>query len=273
MTLAHEQGVPPRSPLYEECISTLCALGLQSGPRFITFDGLITRSIEGKGLNTQAYRQLSADLRNGVISEYRCDAFSARLGMYIVTMYTWSHMLTLRPIVYRQLPSFDTKRRYADTDVTGGAPSLDVDGLGNPRGSESDLVGIGNTTQNQWHLTRNEYSALSVGAILQNSPGHALAGNTGVPGLAGGMGSSNLAAAAAAQQAQQFGGGGAPKALPFNQQQLSRAWDVSQVPSCHRHILFLPPFHPVRPPPPFLPRSEARRRTGTSGCAASTSTS
>ena len=129
---------------------------------------------------------------------------------------------------------------------------MDVDGLGNPRGSESDLVGIGNTTQNQWHLTRNEYSALSVGAILQNSPGHALAGNTGVPGMAGGMGSSNLAAAAAAQQAAQFGGGGAPKALPFNQQQLSRAWDVSQVPS-HRHIL-LPPISSSRPTPsPFPP--------------------
>ena len=40
-------SVPCQSSIYDECIATLCALGNQMGPRFITFDSLITRSIEG----------------------------------------------------------------------------------------------------------------------------------------------------------------------------------------------------------------------------------
>ena len=36
--------------IYDECIATLCALGNQMGPRFITFDSLISRSIEGKNI-------------------------------------------------------------------------------------------------------------------------------------------------------------------------------------------------------------------------------
>ena len=187
VTIAYENKVPPRCTLYDECISTLCALGHQMGPRFVTFDGLITRSCERKGLNTQPYRQLSADLRSGVISEYR----------------------------------------YTDTDFTGGMMGvvpMELGGFGDqyPRGSESDLVGIGSHSQNPWQqLTRNEFSALSVGAILQNSPGHALIGNTAGGAGAGGAGGAN-------PPAQQGSSGAPQKALPLNQQQLSKAWDVSQ---------------------------------------------
>lgn len=40
------------------------------GPKFATFDGLITRALEGKGLNTAAYRELSSGLKNGLLPEY-----------------------------------------------------------------------------------------------------------------------------------------------------------------------------------------------------------
>ena len=46
--------VPPQSLIFDECIATLCALGNQMGPRFITFDSLISRSIEGSCLHTNA---------------------------------------------------------------------------------------------------------------------------------------------------------------------------------------------------------------------------
>ena len=154
------------------------------------------------GLNTQPYRQLSADLRSGVISKYR----------------------------------------YTDTDFTGGmmgVTPVDLRGFGDqyPRGSESDLVGIGSHSQNPWQqLTRNEYSALSVGAILQNSPGHALIGNTAGGQGAGGAGGAN-------PPAQQGSSGAPQKALPLNQQQLSKAWDVSQRRQDRSWHTLTPPCH------------------------------
>jgi FKBP12-rapamycin complex-associated protein len=63
-------GVTFHSSLYSNCIHALCELGIQIGPRFITFDSLILRTIEGKGLDTLVYRQLSSDLHNGLIPEY-----------------------------------------------------------------------------------------------------------------------------------------------------------------------------------------------------------
>lgn len=63
-------GVTTNSQLYSNCILALCELGNQIGPRFITFDGLILRTIEGKGLDTISYRQLSSDLHNDLIPEY-----------------------------------------------------------------------------------------------------------------------------------------------------------------------------------------------------------
>jgi hypothetical protein len=111
--VAYEGGAPPQSLIYDECITTLCALGNQMGPRFITFDSLISRSIEGKGLNSRSYRQLSNNLKSGFISEFR----------------------------------------YEDMDM-GGSFDGEGYGLGNIRGSESDLVGIGSQNHGQWQLTR-----------------------------------------------------------------------------------------------------------------------
>jgi hypothetical protein len=131
-------------------------------------------------LNSGPYRQLSDNLKSGSISEFR----------------------------------------YEDLDLGGSFDGEGGYGMGNIRGSESDLVGIG-AVHSQWQLTRyvqyllfngggvspvfyspqsshltflclylififiligvcnrNDTSALSVGAILHSSPGHALSANT-----------------------------------------------------------------------------------------------
>lgn len=148
------------------------------GPRFITFDTLITRSIEGKGLNTLPYRQLSDGLRSGGMSEFRYEDMD--IG-----------------------GSFDGENRYNHLNI---------------RGSESDLVGIG-AVHSQWQLTKNDNSALSVGAILHSSPGHPLFANSTYF-------NNGTAEGTPALHVQQSSG--MQKPLPLNQQQLSRAWDVSQ---------------------------------------------
>ena len=67
---AHDQGISPTSQLFTECISTLCRVGRQLGSRLAVFDGLILRSIEGRGLNTTAYKDLSTQLHAGVLLEF-----------------------------------------------------------------------------------------------------------------------------------------------------------------------------------------------------------
>ena len=81
ITVAFDLNVPSNPPqpnpphfshntIYDECITTLCALGCQMGPRFMTFDSLIRRSIDNRPFNSKAYYQLSYDLSNGVILEF-----------------------------------------------------------------------------------------------------------------------------------------------------------------------------------------------------------
>ena len=67
----------------------------------------------GKGLNSEPYRQLSDSLKNGCISEFR----------------------------------------YEGLDLGGSFDGEGGFGMGNIRGSESDLVGIG-AVHSQWQLTR-----------------------------------------------------------------------------------------------------------------------
>jgi hypothetical protein len=67
----------------------------------------------GKGLNSAPYSQLSNDLKSGSISEFR----------------------------------------YEDLDLGGSFDGEGGFGMGNLRGSESDLVGIG-AVHSQWQLTR-----------------------------------------------------------------------------------------------------------------------
>ena len=40
------------------------------GSKLLVFDGLISASIEGRGLNTQPYRGLSAMLHSGMLMEF-----------------------------------------------------------------------------------------------------------------------------------------------------------------------------------------------------------
>lgn len=67
---AHEQGISPSSMLFSECINCLCRVGRQLGSRLAVFDGLILRSIEGRGINTSSYRELSTQLHNGLLLEF-----------------------------------------------------------------------------------------------------------------------------------------------------------------------------------------------------------
>jgi hypothetical protein len=69
--------------------------------------------LTGKGLNSGPYRQLSDNLKSGSISEFR----------------------------------------YEDLDLGGSFDGEGGYGMGNIRGSESDLVGIG-AVHSQWQLTR-----------------------------------------------------------------------------------------------------------------------
>ena len=71
------------------------------------------RECKGKGLNSAPYSQLSNDLKSGSISEFR----------------------------------------YEDLDLGGSFDGEGGFGMGNLRGSESDLVGIG-AVHSQWQLTR-----------------------------------------------------------------------------------------------------------------------
>ena len=45
-------------------------MGRQLGSRLAVFDGLILRSIEGRGLNTTSYRELSQQLHEGALLEF-----------------------------------------------------------------------------------------------------------------------------------------------------------------------------------------------------------
>jgi hypothetical protein len=72
-----------------------------------------THTHTGKGLNSAPYSQLSNDLKSGSISEFR----------------------------------------YEDLDLGGSFDGEGGFGMGNLRGSESDLVGIG-AVHSQWQLTR-----------------------------------------------------------------------------------------------------------------------
>ena len=65
-------SVTVQALIYDECIATLCALGNQMGPRFITFDSLISRSIEG--MNSLPYYT--------VICFYRILLFTVRIVLY-----------------------------------------------------------------------------------------------------------------------------------------------------------------------------------------------
>lgn len=67
---AHSHGVSPTSDFYEECLNTLCALGRQVGSRLSVFDSLIISSIEGRGFNTAAYRELSSHLHRGSLMDF-----------------------------------------------------------------------------------------------------------------------------------------------------------------------------------------------------------
>lgn len=68
--VAHDQGIKSDSPLYKECITTLCRVGRQLGSRLSVFDNLILKSIEGKGLHTQPYRELSLQLNTGNLLDF-----------------------------------------------------------------------------------------------------------------------------------------------------------------------------------------------------------
>ena len=79
-----------------------------------SFFHLLSRTYRtGKGLNSAPYTQLSNDLKSGSISEFR----------------------------------------YEDLDLGGSFDGEGGFGMGNLRGSESDLVGIG-AVHSQWQLTR-----------------------------------------------------------------------------------------------------------------------
>eukprot|EP00605_Chrysophyceae_sp_TOSAG23-4_P001470 GSChrysophyteH1.ASY1.ANO1.1606.1 assembled CDS len=67
---AHEQGISKHSKLFKECLGTICRVGRQLGSRLEVFDGLILRSIEGRGLDTTQYRELSAQLRSGTLMQF-----------------------------------------------------------------------------------------------------------------------------------------------------------------------------------------------------------
>ena len=81
----------------------------------------------GKGLNSAPYSQLSTDLKSGSISEFR----------------------------------------YEDLDLGGSFDGEGGFGMGNLRGSESDLVGIG-AVHSQWQLTRYVQSC-SYPAVTHNT--------------------------------------------------------------------------------------------------------
>jgi len=67
---AHEQGISSNSMLFSECVNCLCRVGRQLGSRLAVFDGLILRSIEGRGINTGSYRELSTQLHSGLLMEF-----------------------------------------------------------------------------------------------------------------------------------------------------------------------------------------------------------
>jgi hypothetical protein len=56
--------------IYDECLQTLCVLGMQLGPRFVIFDGIILKTIDRRAFNTQQYKEFSQQLANSAFSEY-----------------------------------------------------------------------------------------------------------------------------------------------------------------------------------------------------------
>lgn len=166
----HEPQVPINSAIYVECIHTLCSVGIQIGPKFITFDNLILRTLSNKGLNITEYLELSRLMSSGM------------------------------------LPEFD----YGDREVYRSDSYEEADGLSGKIGLnsskvETDMVGIGS------------YYVGGASARMQDGFGRLTTSEKFY------MNSNTSTSTSAGLNMSVFSA-----KLPFNQQQLSRAWDVSQ---------------------------------------------
>jgi tetratricopeptide (TPR) repeat protein len=108
--------IPSNHQIFDECLQTLCILGLQMGPRFVVFDSVIQKTIEKRGLNTAKYREFSQQLLTATFPEYG----------------------------YTDQEVFGSSHGDTDDDFTGLRGTLQ--GRGSERMSqfkETDIVGIG----------------------------------------------------------------------------------------------------------------------------------
>lgn len=62
-------NVPTSADIYAECMMTLTILAQQCGPRILKFDSLILRSTDSRGIDTSAYKEVSALVRAGLWDE------------------------------------------------------------------------------------------------------------------------------------------------------------------------------------------------------------
>jgi phosphatidylinositol kinase/protein kinase (PI-3 family) len=65
MIKCYSRNIPPNTDIFTECIITLTILAQQIGKRILTFDSLILRSTEGRGIDNFPYKEVSAAVRNG----------------------------------------------------------------------------------------------------------------------------------------------------------------------------------------------------------------
>ena len=158
--------------IYAECIHTICSIGFQIGPKFLTFDSLVLRTIENKGIDTQEYLELSHMLHSGHLPEYDyCD-----------------------------------REIFRDNGSAEDPESADKIGLNSSK-LESDMVGIGS-----YYVSGPNPRAPSNDGSSSGQDGSEMHVFTNRKARGGHYSQSAMVT----------------QKLPFNQQQLSRAWDTSQ---------------------------------------------
>lgn len=146
---ASQMNIPPHSTIFVECLSTLCTLAQQIGHRILPFDNLIMRSIEGRGLETSSYRDISNAIRSGYWDENaELNDGSDWYGDGGVTVNQDGTMGSMRPALER-----------SESDLVGMSTSLSNERLNNVPGSMDTFTPTGGSVPaklvlNQQHLQR-----------------------------------------------------------------------------------------------------------------------
>lgn len=203
--------LPEHHDIFAETIATLSVLAQQVGHRILPFDSLIMRCFDNRGLDTSPYVDVAVPIRMGI----------------------WDESLLLeRDDYFESMISSTSTMMFSSGTGSGGSSGKYSPGGRHSsfaRMSETKLMGVtgggggGNDMGGMYPWTPDPQAL----ATLNSSNGSNSTGSVGTAGL---MPSVTFAEGGGGGNGDATGSGSmgdAPK-LFLNQQQLARAWDVSQ---------------------------------------------